>query len=111
MSQRILLSSRGISHFIKENGIFHHPDKFEITGEALRFIRSDGIMNEYPIVHCNVSNGGDWKGIFLNDQWQRIIKFLDSIHEQPVVMEFAEYAHTDIHENPEINITECVIVF
>ncbi len=33
-----------------------------------------------------------------------VVSFMQQIDEQPIVIEFTEYMHTDIHESPEMNI-------
>lgn len=106
---KIIVSTKKLAVTIKQ-AIDLNVTEFEVSGkfEVIRF-KSKGIpsLDLYGGT-TREFGGGFYKGVFNIKQWTKILSFILQLEEQPVVIEFTHYMHTDIHENPEIEFSQFV---
>ncbi len=75
------------------------------VGYKSQYISFDGISDRIPLMTSS-RHKDDYIGKVQPDQWFKILEFLKQFEEQPMVMEFTHYMHTDVHERPEIMISQ-----
>jgi len=110
MSQKIIVSSKGPSDFISKHSLLTTCNRFEICEDVIEFCCKETVAR-FSISHSKISNKGDYYGRFYSHQWFQIKTFIDSLSEQPVVLDFVHYSHTNIHEHPEISISQITKTF
>lgn len=105
---KLVVSTKGLALIVKQ-AIDMGITQFDVDGQSERVYFKNDIQS------ISVGGGttqtykkGLYKGVFLKEQWIKILSFISLLEEQPVVMEFTEYMHTDVHEHPEITLSEFV---
>ncbi len=104
---KIIVSTISFAKDIR-NAIDNKTTDFEIIGEKSEIVFS-GKRTFYgmatPIVGHRKHN---YKGKFDLVKWYQILCFIKQLEEQPIVIEFNEYMHTEIHDEPEIELCQFI---
>lgn len=100
---KILVSSKGFVYQITR-AITNKSHVFHVSGgdSIIEFIGNE--KYKVSITSCVGHSNYSYSGVFSNIQWKRIIQFLRHLEEQPIIINFTEYMHTDIHEPCDIEV-------
>ena len=75
------------------------------VGYKNQYISFDGISEVIPLMTSD-RHKDDYIGKMQPGQWFKILEFLRQFEDQPMVMEFTHYMHTEVHKFPEIIISQ-----
>lgn len=104
---KIIVSTESFARQIRK-ALDEKTQYFEISGAASEIIfsgKSKFCSFATPIVGHETHS---YKGRFDLVKWYQILCFLKQLEEQPIVIEFTEYMHTDTHEEPEMRLEQFV---
>ncbi len=107
---KVLFSAKALPLKIQE-AIDNNSTSFDIDGtKCLMVFHGDSDIHGFaqPTVNCAKDN---YKGVFDAQQWAKIRDFVSQLPEQPIVLEVKQYTHTDIHDSPEITLSEFIMIF
>lgn len=105
---KICVSSKTLQEQIKK-ALESHLELF-VVEYGNQYISFVGMEEKVPLLTRNKVKD-DYIGRIDVKQWSKILQFLRQFEEQPMVIEFTHYMHTEIHEIPEIEISQMRIRF
>jgi len=105
---KIVVSSRTLQMQVRK-ALDNKSEVFTV-GYKDQCITFSGIDDAIPLM-TTARAKDDYIGRIQPDQWFKIFKFIDQLQEQPIVLEFTHYMHTDIHEKPEILMSQITKLF
>lgn len=108
---KIIVSTKAFGNYI-QTALDNNTRTFDIIGERGEII----FYGDKQMEFCSIEPGiGDRRYQYLGNfnpmTWKYMMDFLKQLPEQPIVIEFLQYAHTKRHEEPEMTLSQFVINF
>ncbi len=105
---KIIVSTKTLASEIKK-ALDNRTTHFEVGGEKIKF---DGNDSFHWNICMAVGHGKMYyRGVFKRATWHHMLDFVKQLGEQPIVIEFREYMHTEVHERPEITLSQFIKCF
>lgn len=107
MSMKIIVSTKAFSNSIRQ-ALSIRSYEFELIAEKSEIVFTGNRTIYGSIATTQEYKNYKYKGIFYPVQWFKILTFLKQLEEQPIVIEFDYYSDSEIHENPQIDLSQFV---
>lgn len=104
---KIIVSTISFAKDIR-NALDNKTTYFEIIGDKNEIVFSKKKTFYGMTAQIVGHSKHNYKGKFDLVKWYKILCFIKQLDEQPIVIEFTEYMHTEIHEKPEIELCQFI---